>query len=486
VAVALEVAILLVAVAPFVRLAVCRPFLRRLGSVPELAVVGFAALGAYVCVVFAIALVAPALLLPLVIIAVAATLYVTWRARASFGVGRGLPAGQLRIAPVGLWTDPDYFARDRDRFGPIFKSTTLLATPTLCIASLPAAFDLLSSHDAALETPPNRFDRHIPRGFLRSMDADGHDRYAPLLRAAVSNTVVREIEPELRQIARSALNAAVAETPPRAVAVGALARAVVAEMFLRVFFGVSRDDPDARALATLFRDIDPRSAWRLTASRTEYALVEIIDIVTGPRHATSFISNLRSAHPDLLEDPTFVRNLVYMCQTGTADTAGALAWAVWELTTTPGSVQRLRASTDPKWARRALQETLRMEQSEYLTRRVTQPIEWQGYRIPRGWRIRVCVRESHRDPKVFDHADEFDPSRFLEPISHTRYSPFGAPASRSACPGEGLAMTAGRIFLEELIANFDWTTARTAAPEFSGFHWRPSPKFTISLVALST
>ncbi len=45
-------------------------------------------------------------------------------------------------------------------------------------------------------------------------------------------------------------------------------------------------------------------------------------------------------------------------------------------------------------------------------RTTRRPLVIGGYHIPAGWLVRICVRESHRDPASFAEADRFDPDRF--------------------------------------------------------------------------
>ena len=79
------------------------------------------------------------------------------------------------------------------------------------------------------------------------------------------------------------------------------------------------------------------------------------------------------------------------------------------------------------------------------------------------------------DPSVFTDPDQFDPDRFLgDPIPRHDYSAFGASTTRTRCLGEGLTLTVGRLFVEQLVCGFDWSVVHRGAPEFSGVHWRPS------------
>ncbi len=221
----IEVAILIAIVLPFIRLATCRPFLRRVGGAPELAAIGLLGLVGYTAWIAVITLAAPDLLRPQAVAALALAGGAWRRSRPSFGQGRGLPPGKLRIAPLGPWVDPDYFAHDAQRFGPIFKTTTLLS-PVICVVGLPAATELFAEHDGSLAPPANRFGRFIPRGFIRSMADADHATYAPILRSAVSGAVTRSAEAELRAHVRASL-AAAASVTDGPVDVHKLAREIV-------------------------------------------------------------------------------------------------------------------------------------------------------------------------------------------------------------------------------------------------------------------
>ena len=166
----------------------------------------------------------------------------------------GCRLGALRVAPVGPWIDPDYFARDARRFGPVFKSTTLVA-PTLCVVGLPAALDLFEKHDSSLVPPTNRFSHFIPRGFIRYMTDADHATYAPILRSAVSGAVTREVESELSAMIRSELTSVAASG--EGVRVGGLTRRIVQRLFLRLFFGIEAGDRDLPRLEELYQRIDP-------------------------------------------------------------------------------------------------------------------------------------------------------------------------------------------------------------------------------------
>ena len=483
---AFEVGILVAIALPFVRLATCRPFLRRVGGAPELAAIGLLGLVTYAAVITGTYLAAPVLLRPMAVVAVLLAGATWWRARPSFGRGRGLPPGKLRIAPLGPWVDPDYFARDAQRFGPIFKTTTLLS-PVICVVGLPAATELFAEHDESLAPPANRFGRFIPRGFIRSMAEADHATYAPILRSAVSGAVTRSAETELRAHIRASLTEAASLTDGP-VDVHKLARGIVFPAFYRLFFGIAPTDPRAERLTELYAVLDPQWAWRHSGRGIRRAVDEVAAIVDRqPDDTDTFLKAARRAHPERIGDPTVTKNLVYLLETTGLDVSGAVAWIIWMLGRNQSAVDPVRERTDPERsqaAKRIVMETLRLVQSEYIVRHATRTFSWRGLEIRRGTRVRVCVRESHRDAAVFANPDAFEPDRWLRmTVDKEHYSPFGAANSRSRCLGEGLTLTFGRLFVEEAAAGYDMRVLRDGPIEFSGVHWRPSTKFRIALSA---
>ncbi len=206
-----------------------------------------------------------------------------------------------------------------------------------------------------------------------------------------------------------------------------------------------------------------------------------------PDDADTFLKAARRAHPERIGDPTVTKNLVYLLETTGLDVSGAVAWLIWMLGRNRGTVEPVRERMDHERgqaAKRIVMETLRLVQSEYIVRHATRTFSWRGFEIRRGTRVRVCVRESHRDAAVFANPDAFDPDRWLGmTVDREHYSPFGASNSRSRCLGEGLTLTFGRLFVEELTSGYDMRVLHDGPIEFSGVHWRPSTKFRIALTA---
>ncbi len=98
-------------------------------------------------------------------------------------------------------------------------------------------------------------------------------------------------------------------------------------------------------------------------------------------------------------------------------------------------------------------ETLRMEQSEYIYREVLDEVDWNGLLIPKGWLVRVCTHEGHRDGRLFQHPDEFNPDRFLsKKFMPTEYSPLGL--GLHSCLGIHLIFTIVRHLVLHLASEY--------------------------------
>ncbi|CAI9111748.1 OLC1v1012056C1 [Oldenlandia corymbosa var. corymbosa] len=82
-------------------------------------------------------------------------------------------------------------------------------------------------------------------------------------------------------------------------------------------------------------------------------------------------------------------------------------------------------------------------------------IKYEGYTIPKGWKVHWLLHSTHNNPKYFQNPEKFDPSRFEGdgPIPYT-FIPFGG-GSRM-CPGNEYARLAILTFLHYVLNEFKW------------------------------
>ncbi len=444
----------------------------------------------YAAVVASLAFLAP----PLLWVAAAGALVVIawerWQARPGYGRALRLPPGSLGMLPAGPWVDPAFFFKQTERHGQVFKFRHFVY-PAVGISSLEKAGDFLRSNDGSLLIPPAPFNNVVPGGFIRYIGDRKHQSISAILRSAVTPAVLESAQPLFSAESRHALERIAAE--PHLHALPAL-DVMVRNALMRCFYGITEAGMIEK-LDSLYGVADYRQLARTGRKRAGVALTSLCMEVRALAHAAgknecpSFLTELAAAHPDLLDDDEMIGNFVYMLHTGRLDAAGLMMWLVARLAEEPDWLARLAAALDDDpeaamkpggLADRTVRETLRLHQSEFLLRRTRNAIQWNGYDIPAGWYVRICVQESHRNADVFENPNVFDPDRFLKSPGRTRYSPFGM--SPRFCPGEFLSRSLG-VHLVAHLAGYETRVARPAPVEFSGFHWRPGAAMRIALVA---
>ena len=325
-----------------------------------------------------------------------------YRTRPGYGRRRGLPPGALALISQMDQVDDRYLLKQSERHGGLFK-TTQSWRPTVCLVGMDRIAALLRQHDDRLTRGEMLFSTLIPQGFLRFMSRAAHERYRPILAKAVALAGDERGQP--------ALSAALARELARIQAVdispGDQVPAIVQRLFIQAFFGVPAESPQMARFETLYGTLDCRtlSRGRLAAGRE--ALGELLVLVRGGLARDGAppcaLGRLVADDPELLNDETVVANLVAMVQVGSYDLASLLVW-IWKiLSDHPDWPARLRdelAEGKDGLAERIISETLRLEQSEYLKRTALETLEFDGYEIPQGWNVQMCLRESHQDPEV--------------------------------------------------------------------------------------
>ncbi|MEZ5076144.1 MAG: cytochrome P450 [Solirubrobacterales bacterium] len=156
--------------------------------------------------------------------------------------------------------------------------------------------------------------------------------------------------------------------------------------------------------------------------------------------------------------------LLTLLVAGHETTATALSWAMERLVRTPDELARLRrevATGDEAYLTATVQETLRLRPVLVLVlRRLTEPVEIAGHRLPAGTSVAPCIHLVHRDPAIYPEPDRFLPERFLaEPPGTYTWIPFGGGIRR--CLGASFAQFEMQIVLRELVRRRE---ARPADP----------------------
>lgn len=493
---AVELAVLGFAAWPTVRLATCGALL-RLFPLAYAAVVGALALGS--AGLLLVALEAPTVLHPLALLAGAVLVAATVRARTGFELQGGVPPGSLSLADSIRALVNQRFLLERARqCGPIFKLAQF-HHKVVCVVGLERGHRLFRDHAASLEPMATAITRGISGGFLRYMDEDTYNVYGPLFRKAFARSVMEPAAPVVAQASRRELERAAADcvgSPTGGVRPGPYLDRIVHDSFSRALYGVTPGSDEQRRLTELFgalarqrvmSPIDPPSKEALVGLRAVLAerVARLREQEDAPTCALTELSFLDPRMPD----ETCYDNLLLAHKIAGENVSGLLHWVLEILGHRRDWVARARiepsseSRNGPDLVERIVLETLRLAQSEHLYRRITEDFEYEGFRMPAGWLIRLCVWESHRSEEIFEDPEEFNPDRFLAgQFTSAQYSPFGW--GQHACNGVPLALLVSQAVVTELVRGYDWTVAN-GAPEERDFrhwsHWRPSSKLELRL-----
>ncbi|KAL9842382.1 Abscisic acid 8'-hydroxylase 2 [Arabidopsis thaliana] len=175
-----------------------------------------------------------------------------------------------------------------------------------------------------------------------------------------------------------------------------------------------------------------------------------------------------------LSDSQIADNIIGVIFAATDTTASVLTWLLKYLHDHPNLLQEvsgaIQHSTENKkenrrisWedtrkmplTTRVIQETLRAASVLSFTfREAVQDVEYDGYLIPKGWKVLPLFRRIHHSSEFFPDPEKFDPSRFeVAPKPYT-YMPFGNGVH--SCPGSELAKLEMLILLHHLTTSFRW------------------------------
>jgi cytochrome P450 len=156
--------------------------------------------------------------------------------------------------------------------------------------------------------------------------------------------------------------------------------------------------------------------------------------------------------------------LLTLLVAGHETTATALAWAVERLIRHPDKLARLGEEVtagEKDYLDAVVNETLRLRPViSLVARRLTEPVEIGGYRLPAGVTVAPSIYLVHRRPDLYPDPERFEPERFLQnPPGTYSWIPFGGGVRR--CVGGAFAQFEMQVVLAELVKRRRLTPART-------------------------
>ncbi|KVH91671.1 cytochrome P450 [Cynara cardunculus var. scolymus] len=103
-----------------------------------------------------------------------------------------------------------------------------------------------------------------------------------------------------------------------------------------------------------------------------------------------------------------------------------------------------------------IQETLRVASILSFTfREAVEDVEFEGYLIPKGWKVLPLFRNIHHSADNFSDPEKFDPSRFQVAPKPNTFMPFGSGVH--SCPGNELAKLEILVLIHHLTTKYRWS-----------------------------
>ncbi|KAK1305617.1 Abscisic acid 8'-hydroxylase 1 [Acorus calamus] len=180
---------------------------------------------------------------------------------------------------------------------------------------------------------------------------------------------------------------------------------------------------------------------------------------------------------EALTDDQIADNIIGVIFAARDTTASVLTWVVKYLGENPGVLKAVIEEQEGivkskgegeglNWAdtkkmvmtTRVIQETLRVASILSFTfREAVEDVEYEGYLIPKGWKVLPLFRNIHHSPDIFPDPEKFDPSRFEVAPKPNTFMPFGN--GIHSCPGNELAKLEMLVLLHHLTTKYRWSTS---------------------------
>jgi len=293
-----------------------------------------------------------------------------------------------------------------------------------------------------------------------------HLRRRKLLTPPLHGAALSSYVPIMENSARAAMHSWPVDRPFEMLKA---ARALTLDVIVKVIFGV-HDPDEVRRLGRPFErqlnlgvseQLTVRYALRHTGAlrvwpRRARANKEIDDVVMpliarrrNDPHLSEQLDILallmcaRGDDGEALSDSEIRDDLITLILAGHETTATTLAWIFDLLLHHPDALRRVEAealSGEEAFTAAVINETLRVRPPAPFTARVAaQPFPIGGYRVEAGTRIVVHIIAINRNPRIYEHPNEFRPERFLGTRPETyAWVPFGGGIKR--CLGAAFTM----------------------------------------------
>lgn len=415
---------------------------------------------------------------------------------AAGGKALPLPPGSMGWPYVGetfqLYSSKNpnvFFARKQNRYGPIFK-THILGCPCVMVSSPEAArFVLVTQAHLFKPTFPASKERMLGPQAIFFQQGDYHAHLRRLVSRAFSPEAIRGSVPAIEAIALRSLESwdgrlvnTFQEMKLYALNVALLS--IFGEEEMRYIEELKQcyltlekgyNSMPVNLPGTLFHKA-MKARKRLGA-----IVAHIIEARReGERQRGSDLLASFLDDREALTDAQIADNVIGVIFAARDTTASVLTWMVKFLGDHPAvlkavieeqqEIARSKGSSDEPltWAdtrrmrttSRVIQETMRVASILSFTfREAVEDVEYQGYLIPKGWKVMPLFRNIHHSPDHFPCPEKFDPSRFEVAPKPNTFLPFGN--GTHSCPGNELAKLEMLVLFHHLATKYRWSTSKS-------------------------
>ncbi|XP_075487445.1 abscisic acid 8'-hydroxylase CYP707A2-like [Primulina tabacum] len=207
-------------------------------------------------------------------------------------------------------------------------------------------------------------------------------------------------------------------------------------------------------------------------------LAKILSLRRQMKHNHTDLLGSFMGETEGLTDEQIADNIIGVIFAARDTTASVLTWIIKYLAENPSVLQAVTEEQEAikkykeecgeekvlKWAdtkkmpitTRVVQETLRVASILSFTfREAVEDVEFNGYIIPKGWKVLPLFRNIHHSPENFSDPEKFDPSRFEAPPKPNSFMPFGN--GTHSCPGNELAKLEILVLVHHLSTKYRWS-----------------------------
>ncbi|KAF5477625.1 hypothetical protein F2P56_004245, partial [Juglans regia] len=393
-----------------------------------------------------------------------------------------------------------FFTSKLKRYGSIFK-THILGCPCVMISSPEAAkFVLVTRAHLFKPTYPASKERMLGKQAIFFHQGDYHAKLRKLVLRAFMPEAIRNIVPDIEAIAKDTLQS----WEGRLINTFQEMKIFAFNVALLSIFGkdevLYREDLK-RCYYILEKGYNsmpinlPGTPFNKSMKARE-ELAQILAKILSTRR------QMKLDHKDLLgsfmgekeglTDEQIADNIIGVIFAARDTTASILTWILKYLGENPSVLQAVTEEQEAimrskegsiaenvlSWAdtkkmpitSRVIQETLRVASILSFTfREAVEDVEYEGYLIPKGWKVLPLFRNIHHSPDFFPEPEKFDPSRFEVAPKPNTFMPFGN--GIHSCPGNELAKFEILVILHHLTTKYRWSMVGTQ----NGIQYSPFP-----------